>query len=103
MIGLKGLLVEGIRNPVGFIHFISHFPEFLRLYGRLLLDGRVPIRLKALLIGADGICHCTFRSFAGFCPASNRLYRRSFRARGRCEVFLEEMSRRCCQRTRPSD
>ena len=52
MIGLKRLLVEGIRRPVGFIHFISHFPDFLRLYGRLLLDGRVPIRLKALLIGA---------------------------------------------------
>ena len=52
MIGLKRLLVEGIRNPVGFIHFLSHLPEFLRLYGRLLSDKRVPIRLKAVLIGA---------------------------------------------------
>ncbi|MFQ6113600.1 MAG: YkvA family protein [bacterium] len=50
MIGFRRLFLEGIRNPRGFIQVIAHLPDFVRLYGRLFKDPRVPLYLKIVLV-----------------------------------------------------
>jgi uncharacterized membrane protein YkvA (DUF1232 family) len=50
MIGFKRLILEGLKNPRAVIQLISHLPQLLKLYSRLLKDPRVPLHLKAMVI-----------------------------------------------------
>jgi uncharacterized membrane protein YkvA (DUF1232 family) len=47
-------LKQGIRrfHPWDIVRFIAHLPNFVKLFGRLLLDRRVSLLPKLLLVGA---------------------------------------------------
>ena len=45
---LNSVFMQGANNPAGFLRFISLLPKFIRLFFRLLFDGRVPAFPKLL-------------------------------------------------------
>lgn len=46
----KNLFLYSIRNPNAVMPFIISFPKYVRLYGRLLRDPRVPLWPKMIFI-----------------------------------------------------
>ncbi|KAA3660117.1 MAG: DUF1232 domain-containing protein [Calditrichaeota bacterium] len=46
----RSLFVRGSRNPIGFLQAIFLLPKFIRLTFRLLLDSRVPVFPKIILV-----------------------------------------------------
>jgi uncharacterized membrane protein YkvA (DUF1232 family) len=46
----KNLFQQSLRNPNAVIPFIMSLPKYVRLYGRLLQDSRVPLAPKIVFI-----------------------------------------------------
>ncbi|MFQ5753645.1 MAG: YkvA family protein [bacterium] len=49
MIGFRNLFSHGLKNPRGFVQVVMYLPQFVKLYGRLIKDPRVPILLRLVL------------------------------------------------------
>lgn len=49
---LRNLFQQSLRNPNAVIPFIVSLPKYIRLYGRLLRDPRVPLWPKVVFVAS---------------------------------------------------